>query len=64
MKIYNNKKYEKNKRYIYDLFLNKLDDINNIIKLIHSLYRGDKKELLKELKKKYKFKKKEFYSNS
>ena len=27
---YNNKKYEKMKQYIYDIFLNKLDDIDNI----------------------------------
>jgi len=27
---YSNKKYEKMKQYIYDIFLNKLDDIDNI----------------------------------
>jgi hypothetical protein len=52
------------KQYIYDLFLTKLDDIDNIIKLIDSLSEGDKKEFLKELMKKCEFSKDEFYSNS
>ena len=64
MKTYNDQKYDKMKQYIYDLFLNKLDDIDNIVKLIDSLSEGDKKEFLKELMKKCEFTKEEFYSNS
>jgi predicted nuclease with TOPRIM domain len=43
MKTYNDKEYEKMKQYIYDIFLNKLEDIDNIIKLIDSLSEKDKK---------------------
>ena len=64
MKTYNDKKYEKMKQYIYYIFLNKLDDIDNIIKLIDSLGKEDKEEFLKELMKKCEFEKEEFYSNS
>ena len=61
---YNDKKYEKMKQYIYDIFLNKLDDIDNITKLIDSLSNEAKKEFLDELMKKCEFTKEEFYSNS
>ena len=64
MKTYNDKKYEIMKQYIYEIFLNKLDDIDNIIKLIESLSDEDKKEFLVELMKKCEFTKEEFYSNS
>ena len=64
MKTYNDKKYEKMKQYIYDIFLNKLDDIENIIKLIDSLSNEDKQNFLVELMKKCEFTKEEFYSNS
>ena len=64
MKTYNDKKYEKMKQYIYDIFLNKLDDIDNIIKLIESLKDEDRKEFIKELMKKCEFSKEEFYSIS
>ena len=64
MKTYNDKKYEKMKQYIYDIFLNKLKDIDNIIKLIDSLSKEDKKDFLVELMKKCEFTKDEFYSNS
>ena len=64
MKTYNDKKYEKMKQYIYDIFLNKLEDIDNIIKLIDSLSKEDKKDFLVELMKKCEFQKEEFYSNS
>ena len=64
MKTYNDKKYEKMKQYIYYIFLNKLDDIDNIIKLIDSLAEEDKEDFLKELMKKCEFEKEEFYSNS
>ena len=61
---YNDKKYEKMKQYIYDIFLNKLDDIDNIIKLIESLKDEDRKEFIEELMKKCEFSKEEFYSIS
>ena len=64
MKTYNDKKFEKMKQYIYDIFLNKLDDIDNIIKLIESLKDEDKKEFIEELMKKCEFSKEEFYSIS
>ena len=51
------------KEYIYDIFLNKLDDIDNIIKLIDSLSKEDRKDFLVELMKKWEFTKEEFYSN-
>ena len=63
MKTYNDKEYEKMKQYIYDIFLNKLEDIDNIIKLIDSLSEKDKKNFLEELMKKCEFTKDEFYSN-
>ena len=64
MKTYNDKKYEKMKQYIYDIFLNKLEDIDNIKKLIESLSNDDQKQFLIELMKKCEFEKDEFYSNS
>ena len=64
MKKYNDKKYEKMKQYIFFIFLNKLDDIDNIIKLIDSLSIDDRQEFLRELMKKCEFEKEEFYSNS
>jgi hypothetical protein len=64
IKTYNGKEYEKMKNCIYDIFLNKLDDIDNIIKLIDSLSYEDQKDFLVELMKKCEFTKEEFYSNS
>ena len=52
------------KQNIFQIFLNKLDDNDNIIKLIDSLSGGDKNEFLIELMKKCEFTKEEFYSNS
>ena len=43
IKTYNGKEYEKMNNCIYDIFLNKLDDIDNIIKLIDILSEDDKK---------------------
>ena len=60
MKTYNGKDFEKMKEYIYNIFL---DDIDNIIKLIDSLSIEDKKKFLEELMKKCEFTKEEFYSN-
>ena len=64
MKTYNDKKYEKMKQYIYDIFLNKLEDVDNIINLIESLSNDDQKQFLIELMKKCEFEKEEFYSNT
>ena len=58
------KEYKQMRNYIYDIFLNKLDDIDNIIKLINSLYEDDKKNFLEKLLKKCEFTKEEFYSIS
>ncbi len=63
MKTDNGKDFEKMKEYIYNIFLNKLDDIDNIIKLIDSLSIEDKKKFLEELMKKCEFTKEEFYLN-
>ena len=63
IKTYNDKKYDKMKQYLYDIFINKLDDIDNIIKLIDSLKDEDKKEFLKNIMNKCEFTKEEFYSN-
>ena len=64
MKTYKGKEYDVMKEYIYKLFLKKLDDIENIIKLIDSLNPEDKKKFLEELVKKCKFKREQFYSNN
>ena len=64
IETYNDKKYEKMKQYIYDIFLNKLDDIDNIIKFMDNLKDEHKKEFLEKLMKKCEFTKEEFYSNS
>ena len=64
IETYNDKKYEKMKQYIYDIFLNKLNDIDNIIKFMDNLKDERKKEFLEKLMKKCEFTKEEFYSNS
>ena len=64
MKTYKGDDYGTMKDYIFKLFLKKLDNIENIIKLIDSLTDPeDKKKFTKELVKKCKFSKNEFYSN-
>ena len=63
MKTYGGTEYKAMKDYIYRLFLKKLDNVENIIKLIDSLDIEDRKKFLEELIKKCKFKKDEFYSN-
>ena len=55
--------YKPMKELIYQKFLNKLDNIDNIIILIDSLGKQDKKIFLEELMKKCLFTKEEFYSN-
>ena len=64
IKTYNGKEYEKMKNYIYDIFLNKQEDIDNIIKLIDNLSKDDNKIFLYKLMKKCEFTKEEFYSNN
>ena len=63
IKEYSEKDFEKMKEYIYEQFLTKLDDINNIEALLKSLKPNDKKKFLEELMKKCQFSKDEFYSN-
>jgi len=58
MKTYKGKDYENMKDYIFGIFLKKLDNVENIIKLIDSLTEPeDKKKFLEELIKKCQFKK-------
>ena len=61
IKAYNDKKYEKMKNYIYDIFLKKLDDIDNILKLIGILSEDDKSFFLDKLMERCEFTKEEFY---
>ena len=63
MAFYNDVKFEKMKEYIYDLFLNKLDDKDNIIHLIEILNKDDRKIFIDKLTKKCIFTKEEFFSN-
>ena len=56
--------YKEMKEIIYKQFLNDLENINSIIELIDSLENKDKISFLKELMKKCKFTKNEFYSNN
>ena len=63
MRTYNDKKFQQMKEYIFKIFLEKIEDIDSIIKLIDSLKEEDKKDFLEELLKRCEFKKEEFYSN-
>ena len=57
-------KYKNMKNFIFKQFLNKIDNINNIIDLIDSLGKDDETAFLKELMKKCKFTKEEFYTSN
>ena len=64
IKTYKGKEYQKMKNYIYDIFLKKIEDIDNIKQLINNLSEDDKKIFLDEkLMQKCEFKKEEFFSN-
>ena len=63
MRTYNDKKYQKMKEYIFEIFLKKIEDIDSIIKLIDSLKEDDKKDFSIELMKRCEFTKDEYYSN-
>ena len=54
----------KGKGYIYQKFLNELENINDIIKLPDDLENEDKKEFFRELMENCQFTKEEFYSNN
>ena len=54
--------YKKMKEYIFQEFLNNLENINNIIELIDSLEKGDKDNFFEKLMEVCKFTKDEFYS--
>jgi hypothetical protein len=54
--------YNKLKEFIYQEFLNNIQNIDSIITLIDSLGEKDREDFLKELMKKCKFTKEEFYS--
>ena len=65
MKTYKGKDYEIMKDNIFQLFLKKLDKVENIIQLIDSLTNTeDKTKFLKKLIKECIFKKEDFYSNN
>ena len=51
------------KEFIYEIYLDKLDDGDNIIKLIDNLLPEEKKNFLEKLVKKCEFTKEEFFSN-
>ena len=56
--------YKEMKKFIFEKFLNKLENINNIIDLIKSLDENDKNEFMEELMKKCKFSKEEYFSKN
>ena len=49
LKKYTDKKYEKIKEFIYEIYLNKLDDGDNIIKLIDNLLPEEKKKISRKI---------------
>ena len=61
IKICNDDKYKIMKDFIYKQYLNNINNIDSIIILIDSLGENDKDNFLKELMKKCKFTKDEFY---
>ena len=63
MKTYKDEKYKDIKNFIYDIFINKLNSIDNIIKLIDSLENEYKNIFIKKLLDKCIFTKEEFFSN-
>ena len=62
MLICNDDKYLDMKEYIYNKYLNNIEKIDSIITLIDSLQEKDKENFLKQLMKKCKFNKDEYYS--
>ena len=54
--------YKDMKEFIFNKFLSNIKEINSIIALINSLQPKDKENFLKQLMKKCKFKKDEYYS--
>ena len=63
IKTYKDEKYESMKQSIYDIIINKLNGIDNIIKLIDNLENEDKNIFIKKILDKCIFTKEEFYSN-
>ena len=63
MRSYQGKEYQPMKAFIYEKYLKKLYDIENIISLIDILSKEDKIEFLGKLMKKCSFTKDEFFSN-
>ena len=61
MKLCKEDKYKSMKEFIYKQFLNNIKNIDSIITLIDSLGQKDKENFMKELMKKCKFTKEEFY---
>ena len=64
MRTCQGEEYKNMKEFIYETYLNRMDNIDNIISLINSLSKEDKKKFLRELMKKCKFTSEEFYSNN
>ena len=63
IKRYQDEKYKGIKEFIYDIFINKSDNIDNIIKLIDSLSYEEKNNFIIRLLDKCTFTKEEFYTN-
>ena len=62
--ICNDDKYKDMKEFIYNKFLNNIEQIDSIITLIDSLKQKDKENFLKQIMKKCKFIKDEYYSTA
>jgi hypothetical protein len=56
--------YNEMKKFIYQKFLNKLENFNDIIAFIYSLDKYDKEVFMKELMEQCQFTKEEYYSNN
>ena len=63
IKRYQDEKYKGIKEFIYDILINKSDNIDNIIKLIDSLSYEEKNNFIIRLLDKCTFTKEEFYTN-
>ena len=61
IKTYDTEDYEKMKKYIFEIFLRKKENTDNIIKLIDNLSEDDKKDFNIKLMQECKFDKEQFY---
>ena len=63
IKEYQDRQYEPMKEFVFEKYLNKLDNIDNILSFIDFVSKWDKIIFLKKLMKKLKFTKEEFYTD-